>query len=181
MDKTIEFTLIRDVIAPKRANSHDAGTDFYIPNFSEKFLDDLIAKNEKNNFTYAIAKFPGSNGSKLMITVPAGEQINIPSGIKVDIKDKNTYLQANNKSGIATKYHLLVGATIVDADYQGEIHLNVTNVGNEPIVLESGMKIVQFIHQEYIDTDWKEISNEEYDNKEKTDRGAGGFGSTGLK
>lgn len=175
MNRIIEFTKIRDVKSPARANSHDAGTDFYIPNFSESFFEDLKKKNENNNLKYE------KTDSKLLIEIPAGEQINIPSGLKVDIHDKNTYLEANNKSGIATKFHLIVGATIVDADYQGEVHLNVTNVGNTTIVLETGMKIVQFIHKEYIDTDWQEISNEDYNKKAVTDRGAGGFGSSSLK
>lgn len=173
-NRTIEFTRIRDVKAPSRANSHDAGTDFFVPNYTPEFLEDLKAKNITNNLHYNV------ENDELRIIIPAGEQILIPSGIKVNILDKNTYLDANNKSGVATKYHLLVGASVVDADYQGEVHLNVHNTGNQSVTIFSGQKLVQFIHKHYINTDWQEISNEQYNEIQVSDRGAGGFGSSGI-
>lgn len=176
----IQFTKIRDVKSPARANSHDAGTDFFIPNYSQQFLEDLIIKNRNNKLGYIIDK-DDANNFVLRIVIPAGEQVNIPSGIKVNIFDKGTYLEANNKSGIATKYHLVAGACVVDADYQGEVHLNMINTGNVDIEITSGMKIVQFIHKYYINTDWEEISTNEYNSLEASDRGAGGFGSSGVK
>ena len=78
------------------------------------------------------------------------------------------------------KYHLLVGASVVDADYQGEVHLNVHNTGNQSVTIFSGQKLVQFIHKYYINTDWQEISNEQYNEIQVSDRGAGGFGSSGI-
>jgi dUTP pyrophosphatase len=114
-------------------------------------------------------------------TIPPQEQINIPSGIRVNIIDKNTYLQATNKSGVASKFHLDVMANTIDADYQGEVHLNLVNTGNKPITIRTGQKIVQFIHKEYLDTVWSEISNEEYDMIETSDRSTGGFGSSGIQ
>lgn len=180
-NKKIQFTKIRKVKSPNRANSHDAGTDFFIPDYTEEFVKDLKEKNKANKLTYL---YDGEDTEDptytLRIIVPAGEQINIPSGIKVNILDKNTYLEANNKSGIASRYHLVVGASVVDADYQGEVHLNLLNVGNEPVEIVSGMKIVQFIHKYYIDTNWEEISNDEYNNLDKTSRSDGGFGSSGV-
>jgi len=62
----------------------------------------------------------------------------IPSGVKVWIMDKHTYLQATNKSGVASKFHLDVMANTIDADYQGEIHINLQNNGNIPITIETG-------------------------------------------
>ena len=105
----------------------------------------------------------------------------IPSGIKVDIIDKNTYLDFENKSGIATKKELLIGAQVIDAIYQGEVHINVHNVSNKTQTIEFGQKLAQAIHKEYRDTQWEEITNEEYNNIDKSSRGDGGFGSTGLK
>lgn len=179
-NKKIEFTKIRDVKSPNRANMHDAGTDFYIPNYTNEFIKDLQEKNKGRKIQYQLA-FDNSGDEICEITIDPGEEINIPSGIKVNILDKNTYLEANNKSGVATKYHLLVGASVVDADYQGEIHLNVHNVWHSPVTIITGQKLVQFIHKYYIDTDWSEISNEDYDKIEESDRGAGAFGSTSLK
>lgn len=181
-NKKIQFTKIRDVKSPNRANLNDAGMDFYIPNYSEDFLNDLKAKNTTNKLEYIL---DGDDGEKpnytLRVIVPAGEQINIPSGIKVNILGKNTYLEANNKSGIASKYHLVVGASVVDADYQGEVHLNLINTGNTDIEVFSGMKIVQFIHKYYIHTDLEEISVNEYNNLKASDRGDGAFGHSGIK
>ena len=181
-NRKIQFTKIRDVKSPNRAHSHDAGTDFFIPEYSEEFLRDLKAKNAANNLQYILDGEDGENPDyTLRIIIPAGEQINIPSGIKVNILDKNTYLEANNKSGIATKYHLVVGACVVDADYQGEVHLNLLNVGNCEVELVAGMKIVQFIHKYYIHTDLEEISVDEYNSLKASDRGDGGFGHSGIK
>ena len=181
-NRKIQFTKIRDVKSPNRANLNDAGMDFYIPNYSEEFSNDLKAKNKANNLQYILDGEDGKNTNyTLRIIIPAGEQINIPSGIKVNILDKNTYLEANNKSGIASKYHLVVGASVVDADYQGEVHLNLINTGNTDIEVFSGMKIVQFIHKYYIHTDLEEISNDEYNNLKASDRGSGAFSSSGIK
>lgn len=179
-NRTIEFTRIRDVKMPNRANSHDAGTDFFVPNYSENFFNDLKTKNEKYNLNYAHTADSDGNETLIIKLLP-GQQVLIPSGIKVNILDKNTYLEANNKSGIATKFGLLVGATVVDADYQGEVHLNVHNVSDHEVRIETGMKLVQFIHKYYINTDWKEISNEDYDMLETSDRGNRGFSSSGIK
>lgn len=178
MDKRIQFTKIREVHSPTRANSHDAGTDFYIPEYDEQFYQDLLEKNKNNNIAYNFKR--DSQDCEIMeMTLAPHAQINIPSGIKVNILDKNTYLDANNKSGVATKFRLVVGAKVVDADYQGEIHLNMINTSDEEVTICTGQKIVQFIHKEYIDTDWQEISNDEYNNIEVSDRGTGGFGSSG--
>jgi dUTP pyrophosphatase len=97
-----------------------------------------LIKNNNNNLHYVIDK----DNNKMSITIPAGEQIMIPSGIKVWIHDKHTYLQATNKSGVASKLRLDVMANTVDADYQGEVHINLQNNGNEPVTIETGQKMV---------------------------------------
>lgn len=180
MKSLVQFTKIRDVKSPNRAHSTDAGTDFFIPNYSKEFIKDLLAKNVDNYIT--MKQRTDENGETFYeFTIPSHEQINIPSGIRVNIIDKNTYLQATNKSGVASKFHLDVMANTIDADYQGEVHLNLVNTGNKPITIRTGQKIVQFIHKEYLDTVWSEISNEEYDMIETSDRSTGGFGSSGIQ
>lgn len=183
INKKVQFVKIRDVKSPNRANKHDAGTDFYMPNYSEEFVEVLKEKNANNILKYTYEYDTDGNITNLMVIVPAGEQINVPSGIRVWINDKNTYLEAENKSGIASKKHLAVMAKVIDADYQGEIHINLANVGNNDAVVKTGEKLTQFIHREYIDTDWEELaSDEEYYNMfGTTDRGNGGFGSTTLQ
>lgn len=179
MNKTIQFTKIRSVKSPCRANAHDAGIDFFIPNYTPEFLKDLKEKNKSNLIGYGT--FIDEDGEGLEIHIKPHHQVNIPSGIKVNILDKNTYLDANNKSGVATKYRLIVGAKVVDADYRGEVHLNLINTSDETVTIRTGQKIVQFIHKEYIPTVLEEISVDEYNSLESTDRGEGGFSSTGEK
>lgn len=174
-NKKVQFTRVRNVKEPKRANMHDAGTDFFVPYYDQQFLEDLIIKNKGNKIFYTV----DTDNNDLSITIPSGEQVMIPSGIKVWIQDKNTYLQATNKSGVASKYHLDVMANTIDADYQGEMHINLCNNGNTDITIKTGQKLVQFIHQIYLDTDWSEISNDEYNKIEPSDRGDGMAGSTG--
>ena len=180
MDKRIQFTKIRDVKSPARANLNDAGMDFFIPYYNEQFLTDLKEKNTKNSISYKVIQ--DEIGDEILeITLSPHAQINIPSGIKVNIFDKDTFLLAQNKSGVATKYRLVVGACVVDADYQGEVHLNMINTSDEEVVLRSGQKIVQFIHLPYIKSEMEEITNEQYDAIQVSDRGTGGFGKSGEK
>lgn len=180
----IRFTKIRDVKSPSFACANDAGSDFYMPNKTDEYMACLITRNKtiKNkalpSFVIAIEK---DGKEKIQIIVPPHSQVLIPSGIKVDILDKNTYLDVNNKSGVATKKHLIVGAHVVDAGYQGEVEFNLYNISDETVTINSGEKIVQMIHKPKINTVWEEISNEEYDQIPSSDRGGGGFGSTGTK
>ena len=172
MNNKVRFTKIRKVKSPTR-NQGDAGSDFYVPDYDQDFIKDLKEKNENNQISISKA-----NNT---ISIGAHSQILIPSGIKVDIIDKNTYLDFENKSGIATKKELLIGAQVIDAIYQGEVHINVHNVSNKTQTIEFGQKLAQAIQKEYRDTQWEEITNEEYNNIDKSSRGEGGFGSTGLK
>ena len=82
------------------------------------------------------------NGVVKSITLAPGQSILIPSGVHVKVP--NGYaLVYMNKSGVASKKHLHVGACVVDAGYEGECHINLTNVGSSNITIEAGDKIVQ--------------------------------------
>ena len=116
------------------------------------------------------------NDSKLPGIRP-GESLNIPSGIHAKIP-KGYALIAFNKSGIALKKGLQVGACVVDEDYQGEIHLHVMNVGFKPVSFKPGEKLVQFL---LIPVNYASIEVVKELYSETTERGSGGFGSTGLK
>lgn len=108
----------------------------------------------------------------------AHDSINIPSGIKVKIPHGYALI-AFNKSGIATKLGLDVGANVVDEGYQGEIHLHLFNTTNHFVKIEKGQKIVQFILVPVNYEMPEEVSEEElFDSK--SERGENGFGSTGV-
>lgn len=179
INKRVQFTKSRNVKTPVRANRHDAGTDFFVPFYDQQFIEDMLIKNKDNRIFFRPITDENNTVVDMEFVIPAGEQINIPSGIHVWILDKSTFLQATNKSGVASKFHLDVMANTIDADYQGEVHINLSNNGNTEITIKTGQKLVQFIHKEYIDTEWEEISTEDYAKIDVSDRGAGAFASTG--
>jgi len=113
------------------------------------------------------------------VTLAQGESCLIPSGIKANVP-KGFSLIAFNKSGVAVKKSLHVGACVVDEDYQGEIHLNLINVGPNLVSLNAGEKILQFILVPVFYDDIEEVSVDDLF-EEETERGSGGFGSTGER
>ena len=164
----VKFLKIRNVKDPQR-DPGNCGIDVFVPEAEESFINDLKAKN------------PGIDITDLRILLMPQESVNIPTGLKTSFPE-NIALEAANKSGVATKKKLLVGASVVDPSYQGEIHAHVINVGLEPQVINYGEKIVQFIPR-IIDIEphqvFSGITPEEFYNGVKTERGEGGFGSTG--
>lgn len=143
----IKFKRIRDVEAPTRGTSHSAGIDFYVPNDCNQ--DGLY--------------------------VPPHGSILLHSGICVDMMCADMALIAFNKSGVAYNQNLVIGACVIDSDYQGEIMIHLINVSDFTQVLEPGQKIVQFVavpilYPELIETDELFLT--------ETERGDGGFGST---
>ena len=166
-----------DVKAPEREYGN-AGVDFFIPKQTDTFVK---AFNEKNLTENAVLDF-NEEGKPVIKIMPHG-RANIPSGVRSFIP-VNVALEAHNKSGIATKYGLVFGASTVDANYQGIIHISLINTTNKIVELPLGAKAVQFIPR-VIDTSSVEVyrgySLEEfYKDFEFTNRGEGAFGSTGV-
>lgn len=146
----MKVSRIRDVKLPTRGTGGSAGIDFYVPN-----------------------NYPDS-----LSTINPGERFFIPSGIKANVPRGNALI-AFNKSGVALNKDLMVGACVVDSDYQGEIHLHLINVGNEPVTILPGEKLVQFLLIE-VDHDIIEEVKESELFPRASFRGEGGFGSTGI-
>lgn len=145
----MKFTKVRDVKSPVRGTEKSAGIDFFVP-------DD----------------FPGTH------YLAKGQDIAIPSGIHAKVPEGYALI-AMNKSGVATKKHLQIGACVVDEDYQGEIHIHVTNVGNELQEINPGDKLAQFLLIPVFYDTVEEVESVEVLYKgEVTERGTGGFGST---
>ena len=162
----IEFLKIRDVKDPCRKIG-DAGIDFFIPSFSKELQQELQDKN------------PNAVVTERGIKIEPGHSAFIPSGIKCKFSE-NIALEAANKSSIATKYGLIAGAEIIDASYQGEVYIHLINVSSEPSFLCYTQKVIQFIPT-LISIEPIHISTgkEEDFYQYKTERGSGGFGSTG--
>ena len=184
----LEFTKIREVKSPNRANDGDAGLDFYIPKLTcddilrvgENSLSDLVGVN-RSMYMRGDLRFSYIGTDKLCVVINPGGRILIPSGIKVLINPKESMLMAANKSGVATKEGLTFTAEIVDSPYTGEMHIGIQNASNEPVYIpiQEDKKIMQFVHVPIILSTPVEITNEEYEEKAKNwgTRGDKGFGA----
>lgn len=182
----VYFLKVRNVKTPTRGTSLSAGIDFYVPNYNSDFLADLVKKNSNSNCHFKWFQNPDSpDDVKLQIVVPAHDRVLIPSGIKAYMEDKNCALIAANKSGVATKTGLVFGAQVVDADYSGEIHISMINTTDKDVVITSGDKLVQFIQTPVVYSEICEILGDDKEAQFEamhtgTERGEGGFGSTGT-
>ena len=160
-----------------RVHDTSDAVDFFIPEYDSDFLSDLKSKNPNKEF-YECSVSP--NCDSMTISLAPHGRINIPSGIRVIINDEDTCLLAVNKSGVATKLGLTIGACLIDRNYTGEIHLSVINTSSEPVQIKTGEKLVQFMHIPVIHSVFQEILSEDFDKlKPNSDRGSGGFGSSG--
>lgn len=175
--ETLQYTKVRDVKSPNRAHPFDAGIDFYVPN--DLTLDTM---NEKFKTTGCqLSTVCNENGVIKQFIIQPNESILIPSGIKVKVP--NGYmLQFTNKSGVASKRGLLVGANTVDVGYEGECHINLHNVSCKAQYIEAGDKIVQGILIPVNFAMPEEIESEDklYEGS-SSERGEDGFGSSGNK
>jgi dUTP pyrophosphatase len=148
----LEYCRVReDVKPPERANPSDAGLDLY-SNQGDK--EDIVIE-------------PGKSA-----VIPTGYRFGVPHGYMIEIK---------NRSSVAAKRSLLVGACVVDSGYDGEVFVNLHNVGTETQTIEPQTKIAQgvmvpVVHFRALEThngnlyNWYPITI--------SDRGEGALGST---
>ena len=114
------------------------------------------------------------------VTLEPGQDILIDAGIRV-VVPKGYALIFKEKSGVATKRKLTIGACVVDSDYRGNVHLHLFNNGTETQMIEAGDKITQGLIVPVSLCQTEEVSGEVYEEYCNTERGEGGFGSTGAK
>ena len=166
-------------VKPPEREYGNAGIDFYIPEATELFKADFELKNLPENAKLVVDPME----EKTFIKIAPHGRANIPSGVRSRI-NPNIALEAQNKSGIATKHGLVYGAATVDASYKGIIHISVINTTSDFVLLPVGMKIMQFIPRlistEDIDVCTTGTVDEFYKDFEFTNRGEGAFGSTGV-
>jgi len=177
MLEVFKFCKTREVKSPVRGTDESAGIDFFVPTNI-----DLKLWNEKCKVTSVEPRYIiNNNGFLSEIILAPGESVLIPSGIHITLP-KGYMLKFENKSGVAAKKHSLVGSSVVDSDYFGEIHINLHNVGTSDVTIVAGEKIIQGILYKIELPTIQEYSSTEflYADK-KSERGAGGFGSTGTK
>ena len=149
------FKIREEAKLPVRAHTTDAGMDlFYCPD------------EEHRSF----------NGSK-QVRIGAHQGALIPTGLKIGVPE-GYMLEIKNKSGVATKKRLVVGACVVDSGYDGEIFVNLNNIGGNIAVIEPGQKLAQAVLVPVKTCSLEEVFDDNVYGK-STSRGSGGFGSTG--
>tara|TARA_Y100000593_G_scaffold7312_1_gene13665 strand:+ start:854 stop:1324 length:471 start_codon:yes stop_codon:yes gene_type:complete len=149
------YRIRKEAKLPVRAHSIDAGMDvFYCPD------------NVNTGKLYETSDF----------WIPPSESRVLPTGLKVEVPP-GYMLEIKNKSGIASKRQLVVGACVIDPGYNGEIFINLHNLGNETQVVKPGEKLAQAILIPVVHCAVEEAFDDNLN--QDSSRGHGGFGSTG--
>lgn len=101
--------------------------------------------------------------------VPTGLYLEIPAGYEIQVRPR---------SGLAIKKGITVlnSPGTVDADYRGELRVILVNLSNEDFTIERGERIAQIVLAAHARIEWEEVAE-----LEASERGTGGFGSTGVK
>jgi dUTP pyrophosphatase len=108
--------------------------------------------------------------------IPAGKRALVPTGLFIAVPP-GFEAQVRARSGLALKKGLCVlnGPGTIDADYRGEVGVILANLGDEPFTVERGMRVAQLVICPVVKAEWQEVKA-----LPDTDRGAGGFGSSGV-
>mgnify|MGYP003122916826 FL=1 len=136
---------------PTRGNPSDAGLDVY---FSPK--------------------------SREPVTIEPGKSVILPTGLKFGVPH-GYMLEVKNRSSVASKRSLIVGACVVDSGYDGEVFVNLHNIGTEPQLIEPHTKIAQVVMTPVVSFRALETQNPDVYGWYPitiSDRGDGALGST---
>ncbi len=110
------------------------------------------------------------------VTLKPGERALIPTGLGIAIPP-GFEAQVRPRSGLALKHGLTVlnSPGTIDADYRGEVKIMLINHGDQAFEVTRGMRIAQLVIAPVVQMDWVSVSD-----LPASDRGTGGFGSTGV-
>lgn len=110
---------------------------------------------------------PITLGSLERVLIPTGLHIALPSGYEAQVRPR---------SGLAYKKGLTVlnAPGTIDADYRGDIGVILINLSKEEVIIEPAERVAQLVIAKYDQAEWIEVKE-----LSETERGAGGFGSTG--
>jgi len=111
------------------------------------------------------------------ITLKPLERAIVPTGLFMELP-VGYEAQVRPRSGLAAKKGITVlnAPGTIDADYRGNVGVILVNLSNEDFTIENGERIAQMVIAKHERADWEEVET-----LSQTDRGAGGFGSTGTK
>ena len=125
---------------------------------------------------------PGSAGMDLRaavdapVTLAPGARAAVPTGLRIAI-DAGFEGQVRARSGLAFRHGIAVtnGPGTIDSDYRGELKVLLVNLGPEPFTIERGERVAQLVIAPVVQAQVVEVQD-----LDATERGAGGFGSTGV-
>ena len=143
----------------------------------------ILIKRLSNNIPLPKYETEGASGMDLsanvekVVEIQPGKSVIIPTGIALSIP-KNYEIQIRPRSGLAAKSQISILNTpgTIDADYRGELKVILVNLGEKIFKVEKGLRIAQMVLCPVIKAVLKEVNE-----LEETERGSGGFGSTGNK
>lgn len=112
------------------------------------------------------------------MTIEPGERALIPTGLHISPESRNVVAIIAARSGLGTKKGISLsnGIGVIDSDYRGEIHVGLINHGSEAFTVERGDRIAQLMFMPVLHAAFTVCGS-----LDETERGAGGFGSTGVK
>ena len=116
-----------------------------------------------------------ANVDSPVVIAPLGRAL-IPTGLYIALPD-GWEAQVRPRSGLALKHGVTVlnAPGTIDADYRGEVGVILVNLGGEDFIVNDGDRIAQMIFNQYGKAEFVEV-----DTLDSTERGAGGFGHTGV-
>ncbi len=146
-------------------------------------MTEILIKRLSKSIPLPKYETDGSSGMDLAanvntnIEIKPGKSEIIPTGLTLSIP-KNFEIQIRPRSGLAAKNQISVLNTpgTIDSDYRGELKVILINLGNKNFVVEKGLRIAQMVLCPTVKATLKEVET-----LEDTNRGSGGFGSTGIK
>ena len=146
-------------------------------------MTEILIKRLSKDVVLPKYETDGSSGLDLaaytdkQIKILPGKSEIISTGLAVAIP-KNFEIQIRPRSGLAAKSQISVLNTpgTIDADYRGELKVILINLSDKVFVVEKGLRIAQMVLCPVVKATLKEVTN-----LENTERGSGGFGSTGIK
>jgi dUTP diphosphatase len=111
------------------------------------------------------------------ITLAAGDSALIPTGLAIHIRDPGWCALILPRSGLGHRHGLVLGnlTGLIDADYQGPLMISCWNRGGAPFTITPGDRIAQILFVPVARANWRLV-----DEFTPSERGAGGFGSTGV-
>src|SRR5690554_2544380 len=112
------------------------------------------------------------------LTVAPGETHLIPTGLSIYIEDPALAAMILPRSGLGHKHGIVLGNLVglIDSDYQGELMVSCWNRGQTPFTIEVGERIAQLVLVPVVQAEFEVVSE-----FHASERGAGGFGSTGSQ